>query len=228
MFQNKKIIALIPLRGGSKSIPYKNIKEIAGKPLCYWVLEAAKNSEYIDEVYVSTEDEKIKKTAEALGLGVKISDRPKELAQDTTPTESVMMDFIGRIEDFDLLVLIQATSPLTTSENIDRAIEQFFREECDSLFSGVLLKKFYWTKDGQPLNYNPMMRPRRQDFEGVINENGAFYITKKDILEKYKNRLGGKIGIYAMPEYMDIDIDEPGDWPAVEKLLKKYKYGANL
>lgn len=228
MFQNKKIIALVPLRGGSKSIPYKNIKDIAGKPLCYWALEAAKNSKYIDEVYVSTEDEKIRKTVESFGLGVKISPRPKELAEDASSTESVMQDFISRIGDFDLLVLIQATSPLTTSGNLDQAIEQFWKDECDSLLSGVLLKKFYWTPDGRPLNYDYMKRPRRQDFPGIINENGAFYITKKEILEKYKNRLGGKIGIYVMPEYAGIDIDEPEDWPAVEKLLIKHKYDVKL
>jgi len=214
----KKIVALIPLRGESKSIPYKNIKEIAGKPLAYWTCSAAINSKNIDEVYVSTEDEKIKKTIQSMNLGIKIIDRPKEFAKDTSSTESVMIHFMKKV-DFDILVSIQATSPLTTSEDIDMAIEQFEKKGNDSLLTGVLIKKFFWTKDGTPLNYDYLKRPRRQDFEGVINENGAFYITKKEVLQKYRNRLGGKIGIYEMSADKIIDIDEPSDWEGAEKLL---------
>ncbi len=223
MLENKKIIALIPLRGGSKSIPYKNIKKIAGKPLAFWVSQAAKESKYIDEIYVSTEDYKIKEIVNNFQMGIRIFDRPAEFATDTASTESVMMDFIGKIEDFDLLVLLQATSPLIASADIDGALEKFISEGYDSLLSGVVVKKFFWSEDGQPLNYDYMKRPRRQDFAGIINENGAFYIVKKEILEKYKNRLGGKIGIFKMPEYAAIDLDEPDDWEATEKKLLKYK-----
>lgn len=224
MFQGKKIISLIPLRWGSKSIPYKNIKEIAGKPLCYWVCEAAKRSRYVDGIYASTEDKKIKETVESFGLGIKIADRPPELATDTAMTEPAVLDFMKKAkEDFDLMILLQATSPLTRAADIDGAIEQFFRDECDSMLSGVVMKKFFWTDDGRPMNYDPANRPRRQDFSGVINENGAFYITKKEIWEKYGNRLGGKIWICIIPEYMTIDLDEPDDWPVVEKSLLEHK-----
>jgi len=217
--QNKKIVSLVPLRGGSKSIPYKNIKLLAGKPLCYWVLKAATDSKYIDEVWVSTEDSKIKKTVEALDLGVKIIDRPQEFAQDTSSTESVMLHFMEHA-DFDILNLIQATSPFTTSADLDSAIELFFEKKNDSLLTGVLHKKFFWTTDGKPLNYNYLARPRRQEFEGVVNENGAFYLTTREILARNKNRLGGNIGIYLFPENRGIDIDEPKDWEEAERLIK--------
>lgn len=219
MFKNQKIASLIPLRGGSKSIPYKNIKDIAGKPLCFWTLKAAIGSKYIDEVWVSTEDMKIKNVVLSLGLPkVKVIDRPKEFAEDASSTESVMLHFAEHV-DFDILNLVQATSPFTTSKDLDSAIEKFVNEKYDSLLTGVLYKKFFWTPDGKPLNYDYLKRPRRQDFEGVVHENGAFYLTTKKTFLKYKNRLGGRIGIFLMPEDRAIDIDEPPDWPIAEKIL---------
>lgn len=220
MFQGKKIVALVPLRGGSKSIPYKNVKEMAGKPLCYWVLKAATGSKYIDEVWVSTEDKKIKEVVLSLGLGVKAVDRPAELAKDESSTESVMLHFAEQV-DFDILNLIQATSPSTTSDDLDKAIEQFFAEGDDSLLTGVLYKKFFWTPRGEPLNYDYRKRPRRQEFPGVVHENGAFYLTKKEILLQNKNRLGGKIGIFLLPEDKAVDIDEPVDFAVAEEKLER-------
>ena len=218
-YKNRKIIALIPARGGSKRITGKNIKPMAGKPLLYWAAKAAKGSKYIDEVWVSTEDPKIKGLVEHLGLGVKVLDRPVELAEDSSSTESVMIHFMEHV-DFDVLTLIQATSPLTTGSDLNTAIELFFENKYDSLLTGVLQKKFFWTPDGKPLNYDYMHRPRRQDFEGVIHENGAFYLTRREILEKNRNRLGGKIGIYLFPTERGMDIDEPSDWEEAEKSMR--------
>lgn len=218
MINGKKIVSLIPLRGGSKSIPYKNIKAIAGQPLCYWVLKAAARSKYIDEVWVSTDDKKIKDVVRSLGLGVRVIDRPAEFATDNASTESVMLHFAEHV-GFDILNLIQATSPLTTSEDLDKALEKFEAGNFDSLVSGVLLKRFFWTPDGTPLNYDPHRRPRRQEFEGTIMENGAFYLTKRTVLEQYRNRLGGKIGVFQMPDKTGLEIDESADWSLAEKHL---------
>lgn len=214
----KKVVALIPLRGGSKSIPYKNIKEIAGHPLAYWTCKAAVDAGFIDEVYVSTEDPKIKEAVEAFGLGVKVIDRPAEFAQDTSSTESVMIHFAENVP-FDILVTLQATSPMTTDDDLRSAYTAFNEKGYDSMLTGVLSKRFYWTRGGQALNYDPLNRPRRQDFAGTIVENGAFYITKRAVLESNKNRLGGKIGVYEMSEETFVEIDEPADWEIVEKAL---------
>lgn len=222
MIKGKKIVSLVPLRGGSKSIHRKNVKPLLGQPLCFWVLKAATNSKYVDEVWVSTDDSEIKDAVLSFNLGVKVIDRPAELAQDTSSTESVMEHFSENV-NFDILNLIQATSPLTTSEDLDLAIEKFIEEGHDSLLTGVLFKKFFWTVGGKPLNYDHKKRPRRQDFEGVVHENGAFYLTHKHIFKKHKNRLGGKIGIYFMSEEKAIDIDEPEDWVRAERELKKKK-----
>ncbi|MBC8227375.1 MAG: acylneuraminate cytidylyltransferase family protein [Gammaproteobacteria bacterium] len=213
-----KTIALIPLRGGSKSIIDKNIKIISGKPLCAWTLLSASYSKMIDEVYVSTDSSKIKSVVEDLNLGVKIIDRPKELASDTASTESVMLHFLEQVE-FDNLVTIQATSPLLTSDDLDQAIDAFFLNSYDSLLSVVRSKRFFWDDAGFPINYSPSQRPRRQDFKGTLMENGAFYITKNSLLSIERCRLGGTIGFYEMTEKAAIEIDELSDWKIVSELL---------
>jgi N-acylneuraminate cytidylyltransferase len=217
---SKKVVALIPLRGGSKSIPYKNIKPLNGKPLAYWVCKAALDSKHIQEVWVSTDDEKIKKAILKMNLGIKVIDRPAEFATDKASTESVMTHFAENVP-FDVLVTIQATSPLTKSEHLNEAIEKLHAEKLDSLVTGVTVKRFFWGHDGKPHNYDPKNRPMRQDWKGVVMENGAFYITRKKILDEHKCRLGGKIGVYIMPDHTALEIDEPDDWKKITKLIKK-------
>lgn len=215
-----KTVVLIPLRGGSKSIPLKNIKLIGGKPLCAWVLEAAAKTGSIDAVYVSTDSDKIKKVVDSLELGVKIIDRPLQYATDQASTESVMLHFMEEV-DFDVLVTIQATSPLLQSWHLSEALARFERKEFDSMLSAVRTKRFFWTDDAKPINYDPLNRPRRQEFAGTLMENGAFYITRRGILAQTGCRLGGRIGIYEMPEDTAVEIDEPRDWELVSKILEK-------
>ena len=212
------IVALVPLRGGSKSIPQKNIKLIAGKPLCAWCLEAAIGSRWLDSVYVSTDCKQIAEVVEGLGLGVKVIFRPAEFATDEASTESVMLHFMRQV-NFGTLLTIQATSPLLEAQDLDLALTQFQDEEYESMLSAVRTKRFFWSDDFKPINYDPTSRPRRQDFLGTLMENGAFYITKREILDLYNCRLGGKTGVYEMDESMAIEIDEPDDWGCVERLL---------
>jgi len=211
-------MALIPLRGGSKSIPKKNIKSIAGKPLCAWVIQAALKARCVDTVVVSTDCEQIAKVVEQISSDVVVLDRSPQLATDEANTESVMMDVMTRM-DFETLITIQATSPLLTSLDLENAIQHFVSDGFDSMLSAVRTKRFFWTDDAKPINYNYMNRPRRQEFLGTLMENGAFYITRRAILEQHKCRLGGRIGIYEMPEISAIEIDEPIDWGIVERLL---------
>ncbi len=219
-------LALIPLRGGSKSIPKKNIKEIAGKPLCAWVLEAASQAAHIDGVYVSTDSAEIEAVVDSLNLNVKVIQRPSELATDEASTESVMLHFMQQVA-FDNLVTIQATSPLLLSEHLDDALQQFQLKNLDSMLSAVRTKRFFWNDNGTAFNYDPLNRPRRQEFTGTLMENGAFYITRRYILEKYQCRLGGEIGIYEMPENSAVEIDELDDWEMVAKLLQKFNEKSN-
>lgn len=213
-----KILALVPLRGGSKGIPKKNIKLIAGRPLASWVLSAAQKSTYIDKVYVSTDSLEIENIVRGLDLGVAVVHRPMEYATDEATTESVMQHFMSLV-DFDVLVTIQATSPMINAKDLDLAIEQFNSEKFDSMLSAVRVKRFFWEDNATPINYDPLHRPRRQDFKGTLMENGAFYITRREILTSYQCRLGGKIGVYEMDESTSVEIDEPEDWNRVEHLL---------
>lgn len=218
----KKNIALVPMRGGSKSIKNKNIKYIAGRPLCAWALKAAVESAIFDEIIVSTDSDLIAEVVESLGLGITVMMRPATLAQDTTSTEAVMLHIAEQVE-FDVMTLIQVTMPLVTDKDFINAYQKFNDEVLDSLLTGAQVKNFYWTHDGNPINYDPLKRPRRQDFDGVLMENGSFYMTRKELLLKEKCRLGGKIGIYTMPCYTAVDIDEEDDWLIAEKLIMKYK-----
>jgi YrbI family 3-deoxy-D-manno-octulosonate 8-phosphate phosphatase len=215
-----KIVALVPLRGGSKRIPGKNIKPLAGKPLAYWACSAARRARYIKDVYVSTDDERIARTVESFGLGIQVIPRPENLATDVSTTEDVILHFMNLV-DFDILATIQVTSPLVTNTDLDLAVEQFLREGSDSLLTGVLVKRFFWSIDGRPLNYDPRNRPFTQNFHGSIIENGSFYLSKRQTLETSGNRLGGRVGIFQMAAETAIDIDNPEDWEAIERYLSR-------
>lgn len=218
-------IAFIPVRGGSKSIPLKNIKILYGKPLVYWTIKAASDSKVIDKVVIATDHVGIKNTVINFNLAkVEIYDRKEENARDTSSTESVMLEYIenSNLNDDDYFFLIQATSPMLTSEDIEGIYNKMILEQSDSALTCVLNKRFYWTKNGKPINYDYMNRPRRQDFEGYMLENGACYINSVKNIKRAKNRLYGKICVYEMLEYTAVEIDEEFDFYIVEKLMEKY------
>lgn len=225
-------VAFIPVRGGSKSIPLKNIKKICGEPLVYWTVKAACFCRYIDRVYVATDSPEIRKTVEGFAEGhggnlftkLEVIGRSAASASDTASTESAMLEFAGRFE-FDNIVLVQATSPLLQGSDLDRGFELFLRDDTDSVLSVVKQKRFHWaeTDDGNayPTNYDVYRRPRRQEFAGYFVENGAFYITSKELLLSSSNRVSGRIKLCEMCEDSFFEIDEPSDWVIIEALMKK-------
>lgn len=214
-----KICAFIPVRGGSKSIPLKNIKPFAGKPLVYWVVRAAVDCSEITEVYVSTDNERIRQTVSEFHFPkVTVIGRSKESASDTASTEYAMLEF-ANVCLFDYIVLIQATSPFLKAQDLSKGIALL--NEADSVLSVVRQKRFVWKQDvfAQPLNYDYRNRPRRQDFDGFLVENGAFYITSRDGLMHTGCRLSGRIKTVEMPEASYHEIDEISDWVAAEALF---------
>ena len=219
-------IAFIPARCGSESIPFKNIKIICGKPLIYWSLLALNKSKNIDQIYVATDCDEIKNTVIDYNFdNVRIFDRSNTNASNTASTESVMLEFLEnkKFSDDDLFVLVQITNPFTSSHDFDNAINTIkSSNKLDSILSCVETTRFFWTKNGKPINYDYNSRPRRQDFEGILMENGAFYINSVANIKKYKNRLCGNIHPYLMPEYSAIEADEEDDWLIIEKLMYKY------
>lgn len=222
-------IAFIPVRGGSKSIPLKNIKPFAGKPLVFWTVMAANNAKNIDKVVVATDCQKIKDYVMSLHLPkVSVFDRNSANATDTASTESVMLEFLksndaSSISERDNFVLIQATSPLLTYTMLDDMMNSFIASGKDSALSAVKTKRFFWTDIGTPINYDYNHRPRRQDFNGCMMENGAIYINKVNNILKDFCRLSGDIFVYEMPSYMGYEIDEPDDWIIMEKLFFRHQ-----
>lgn len=221
------IIAFIPARGASKSIPQKNIKMFAGKPLIHWSLLAAQFTDKIEKIYVATDSQEIKQTVESLGLSkVQVVGRSAETAMDTASTESAMLEF-ARTHHFSTMILIQATSPLLTPRDLTDALQEYSRNVYDSMLSVVRQKRFIWDRDEKKstfaTNYDYKNRPRRQNFPGYLVENGAFYITTREGLLQSQNRLNGKIGLYEMPAYTYHEIDEQQDWIVMEALAKKTK-----
>ncbi|MBR6126817.1 acylneuraminate cytidylyltransferase family protein [bacterium] len=221
-------IAFIPVRGGSKSIPLKNIKLLNGKPLVYWTANAAQGAKCIDKVIIATDSEEIKRTVLGFGFDkLEVYDRDPNNAQDISSTESVMLEYIEKsdLKDNDLFFLIQATSPMLKSEHIDEMFNSFKNSGFDSMFSGVREKQFHWIEGEngvEPINYDYKNRPRRQNFNGIIAENGACYINSVKNVKREKCRISGKIGVHELPSYTTYEIDEPADWLIVEELMKKF------
>ncbi len=220
------VIAFLPVRGGSKSIPSKNIKEFCGRPLLWWMINALAESKSVDNVIVATDDYKIKTTVDNLKISnVIVYDRDPQNATDTASTESVMLEYIEKrpdLSDDSLFILAQATSPLTTFVDVDNAINLFKSTEVDSVLTVCRSKRFYWNSDGTTINYDYRNRPRRQDFDGVFLENGALYISTIKAIRDSGNRLSGTIRISEMPEYSGIEIDEIDDWQLAESFMRRY------
>jgi len=219
-------IAFIPARGGSKSIPKKNIKLLCQKPLIFWVISSLQETPEVDEIVLATDSDEIEKTVSNFKFSkIRIFRRSEENAQDTSTTESVMLEYIKQssLVNDDIFILAQATSPLTESRHFSEALYSYKINNYDSLLTCVKNLRFFWNADGTSINYNYQKRPRRQEFEGQLMENGAFYINRIGNIKRSKNRLYGRIGIYLMPEYTSIEIDEPEDFLIAEKLMKKHQ-----
>ena len=225
MVKDSRVIAFIPVRGGSKSIPLKNIKPLCGKPLVCWNIEALEACQMVKEIVVATDSDDIWKTVESRHYKKTVLyRRSKENASDTASTESVMLEYIGKaqLNSDDIFMLVQATSPLTQTVHFSEALKEYGKAPYDSMLTCVRSYRFFWNEDGSSMNYDYRKRPRRQEFDGMLMENGAFYINKVGSIVKTGNRLSGKIGIYEMPEYTATEIDEPDDWVIMEELMRRH------
>jgi len=219
-----KIIAIIPARGGSKGVPRKNIRLLAGKPVVGYTIEHALQARQVSRTIVSTDDVEIAKVGRQYGAEVVM--RPPELATDTARSEPVLLHVLSFLEQTEgympwLVILLQPTSPLRQPSDIDNAIDTLNAAGADSLFSCCRSHNFYWRlEDGQPIsvNYDYQHRPRRQDFTPEYIENGSIYVTKPEILKKCENFLGGRIAFYEMSPLDSFQIDTEEDFLLVEQL----------
>jgi len=215
-------IGFIPLRKNSKGIINKNRRKMVGRPLFAWVLGEAIFSD-LDEIYVYTDDKALISFINreySWSKKVKALLRSEESASDTASTESAILEFTHAInQKFDVICLLQATSPFTTRNDINKCIDKIINQGFDSALTVAKTHRFIWDEKGNPLNYNIYKRPRRQDFEGLLVENGAVYSSTKTSLLNKNNRISGKIAIVKMPDESLYEIDNESDWIIVEQLL---------
>ena len=184
------IVCIIPARGGSKRVPRKNIMEFCGKPLIAWSIEQARASQYIEDVYVSSDDKEILKVSKRHGAS--IIKRPKELATDSSLSEDALIHALGYMNNPDIVVFLQATSPVRETKDIDDALTRFITREVDSLFS---------------------VSPSQE-------ENGSIYIFKSDEFRKYKSRKARCSMVYTMPWWKSWEIDCPKDIKVCEHNMR--------
>ena len=226
--KDMNIVCVIPARGGSKGVPQKNIIDLANKPLIAWSIEQAKRSQYLgSNVFVSSDCENILKISKY--YGAQIIKRPYKLSDDFASSESALLHAYHSIKTkydrIDLVVFLQATSPLRTSQDIDQALEKIINFKADSLFSSCALEDFFiWSEDNnqfKSLNFNYKNRQRRQDIKKQFVENGSIYIFKPEILLKDHNRLGGKIETFVMEDWKIHEIDSLEDLKLCEFYIKE-------
>lgn len=229
MYENNQILALIPARGGSKGIPKKNTKDFNGRPLIAYTIAAARNSSYIDSVVVTTDSEDIAKVALKYGAEIPFM-RPKKLAQDTSKTIEAVVHAKEALEDagrrYDAIVLLQPTSPLRRSVEIDAAIETFYSHGRLGLASvSAVSENPILTRR---IDRSGVMHPilpitstvRRQDMPTFWHVDGAIYINSTIDLSEETSLNDNPIA-YIMPRLRASDIDSIEDFLRAEEILSE-------
>lgn len=227
MTKSPRIISIIPARGGSKGLPRKNIIDLCGKPLIAWTIESSLKSKYITQTIVSSDCEEILKVAKSHGANV--LKRPAELAKDDISSEPVINHVLESFDfNFDVLILLQPTSPMRDCHDIDSAIELLLNQKAESLISvnkidNKVLKSFIKTSEGflTGINNNKFPFMRRQDLPPVFMPNGAMYIIKVNSYTKKKSLFIEDNTIpFLMNENKSVDIDTIEDLKLVESYIK--------
>ncbi|XP_062522459.1 N-acylneuraminate cytidylyltransferase-like [Corticium candelabrum] len=225
----KRAIGLILARGGSKGIKLKNIKLLAGRPLLYWTFHALRDSGIVDDIWVSTDHDEIDRVARE--AGALIHRRGAEVSKDSSTSVQAILEFLEiQKPNCDIIVHSQITCPCIKPTHFQEIMKMYESGNYDSIFSVVRLRLFRWQEDTAaggtvlPLNVDPYNRPQRKRWNGELYENGAVYVTRKDLLENHGILQGGKVGCYEMEPHLFVDIDVPDDWPIAEDRVRKYGY----
>ncbi|KAM3924290.1 N-acylneuraminate cytidylyltransferase [Leptodactylus fuscus] len=225
--RRRHLAAVVLARGGSKGIPLKNIKRLAGKPLIAWVLRAALDSQGFDSVWVSTDNDEIEKVAK--DFGAQVHRRSAEVSRDTSSSLETIQEFLQHHPEVDIVGNIQATSPCLHPSDLTKVVDMIRTHRYDSVFSVVRHHLFRWREvkaPGEatvPENLNPSRRPRRQDWRGELYENGSFYFATRELIVRGLLQ-GGKTAYYEMKPEHSIDIDIDLDWPIAEQRVKRFGY----
>ena len=222
------VLGIIPARGGSKGIPRKNVRPLAGKPLVAWTIEAAQNAALIDRVIVSTDDEEIAQVAHRFGAGV--VERPPELAGDLAASEAALLhalETLRRDEGYrpETLAFLQCTSPLTTPADIAGTVALVAEEGYDSAVTVTPFRHFIWREDERGnmvgVNHDGSQRLMRQQRPAEYLEVGAVYAMDVAGFERERFRFFGRIGRYELPKSRALEIDDMEDWALAETLIQQ-------
>lgn len=225
-----RISAIIIARSGSKGIPNKNIVDFCGHPLLSWTIRQALVARYVTDVWVSSDSLRILEIGEKYGARPIL--RPKEISGDSASSESAWLHAIDVIEskggdEIDYVLAPQVTSPLREPTDFSDAIDLIIEEQSDSLLSVAEVEDFFiWARSAsgemKAVNYDYSNRKPRQKIEKRYLENGSFYLFKPSLLRQMKNRLGGKISIYAMPRFKMFQIDALDDIELCSVMMSGY------
>jgi len=231
MIGNKKLLAIIPARGGSKRLPRKNVLSLGGKPLIGWTIQAALRSRFVDHVVVSTDDEEIKDISIKYGADIPFM-RPYELATDEATSVDVVLHLLRKLEEenkfYNYIILLQPTSPLRTAKNIDESVELLLLMGADAVISVCEAEHSpLWCnkipEDGDLsgfLDYS-LLNKRSQDLEKYYRLNGAIYLCNADILKKEKTFFfSSRCYGYKMMNENSVDIDNSVDFALARCLLE--------
>lgn len=233
MIYNKKVIAIIPARGGSKGLPRKNILMLAGKPLIAWTIEQANCSKYIDKVIVSTEDDEISEIARKYEAEIPFL-RPTELARDDSPTIDSIIHAINWFEEkghyFDIVVLLEPTSPLRDVVDIDKCIEMLISHPAAKAIVSVAKLESAHPEFNMIINDEGLIRKlngtttfnvlRRQELEDIYFFEGSVYISEIPSLKQKRTFYHESTLAYVVPKYKSIEVDEISDLICIEALMK--------
>lgn len=236
------ILCVIPVRGGSKGVPGKNIRDLGGLPLVAWSIRSALSAQAELDVVVSTDSPEIARVAQEHGAQVPYL-RPADLAQDETPSEPViehaLNSYRSAVGEPEGVLFLQATSPLRLPGTLDRAVEEFRRTQVDSLVGVLPVTPFIWklpsaSVEGQAANgapethlqptasYDVDHRLRRQDMAPTdlrYRENGSLYLTRPAIYDQHHNRIGGRVGLFELHDLEGVDIDTELDFRLAEQIV---------
>ncbi len=228
-------LAIVPARGGSKGIPGKNLAIVGGRPLLCHILDAAQNTTKITRLIVSTDDLDIMAVAQQ--MGVETITRPAAISNDTASSEAAMLHVLRKLSEKeryhpDLTVLLQCTSPLTTSADIDGAICNLAQKQADSCLTASVFHHFLWQCDLQGtasgLGHDDTKRQRRQEMAPLFLENGAVYVMRTDGFLKHQFRFFGKTVIFQTPQENHLEIDNPRDLDIAEILFDRRKHSNSV
>ncbi|XP_003740133.1 N-acylneuraminate cytidylyltransferase A [Galendromus occidentalis] len=226
---DRRVLGLVLARSGSKGVPCKNRRMIAGRPMISWVLKPMQHCKLIDEVWVSTDDEQT--AAIARSEGVNVFMRGERCATDEASSVSAVDEFLKQKPDFDFVVLVQCTAPCLHPCYLDEGLQLVLNGAYDSVFSTTRDFKWRWTELGsdgttRPLNFDPAVRLCRQQWAGEIIESGHFYITRCPLA---RNGIlqGGRCGFVEIPSHLCVEVDSDEDFAVAEQRLQKYGYKDN-